>query len=169
MSIEKRVPAPRSYISTSGTFAAVPQAFAGADGSLAYAFKAEFAAVPAAGDTSRTVLITPFDRALLDFGAVNLKDIDPAKIARDCELLGKVAQDNPEALHQIIGALGTNAGREERAAALATVKRLGLTEEAATQAGGGLLGFLLFAGAALLLSCSAHCKGGDDETNSPDK
>ena len=167
MSIEKRH-APRSHLSTSGTFAAVPQAFEGADGSLAYAFKPEFVAVPATGDASRPVLVTPFDRALLDFGAVNLNDIDTAKIVRDCQLLQKVAQDNPEELRQILAALRTGAGREERVAALATVKRLGLTEEAATQAGGGLLGLLLFGGACLLLSCAAHCKGGKDETETPE-
>ena len=168
MSIEKRASTPRSHVSTSGTFAAVPQAFEGADGSLAYAFKAEFAAVPAARDTSRTVLVTPFDRALLDFGAVNLDDIDTAKIVRDCELLKKVAQDNPEELRQIIAALRTGAGDDEQAAALATVKRLGLTEDAATRAGGGLLGLILFGGACLLLSCTAHCTGRDkDETEHP--
>lgn len=168
MSIEKRASTPRSHVSTSGTFAAVPQAFEGADGSLAYALKPEFAAVPAPGDTSRTVLVTPFDRALLDFGAVNLDDIDTAKIVRDCELLKKVAQNNPQELRQIIAALRTGAGDDEQAAALATVQRLGLTEAAAAQAGGGLLGLLLFGGACLLLSCTAHCNGKKDETEHPE-
>lgn len=71
-------------------------------------------------------------------------------------------------MRQILAALRTGAGREERVAGLATVKRLGLTEEAATQAGGGLLGLLLFGGACLLLSCAAHCKGGKDETETPE-
>lgn len=82
MKSDRQPASPRAHVATSGTFAAVPQGFPGADGSLASALKPEFAAVPTAGDPSRVFFVTPPDRVLLDFAAVDPADLDPAKLAR---------------------------------------------------------------------------------------
>lgn len=171
MKSDRQPASPRAYVSTSGTFAAVPQGFRGADGSLAYALKPEFTAVPTAGDPSRMLLVTPSDRVLLDFGAVDPADLDPAKLARDCELVRRAAVSDPDALRRIVAALRPDASRAEQEAAVQAAERLGLTEAGAADAGGGLLGIVVIAGACLFASCfTAHCKGkNQEETTPPDK
>ncbi|MBZ5713014.1 hypothetical protein [Nannocystis pusilla] len=160
---------PRAHVSTSGTFAAVPQGFRGADGSLAYALKPEFTAVPTAGDPSHVLLVTPPDRVLLDFGAVDPADLDPAKLARDCEIIRCAALADPDALRRIVAALRPDATRAEQEAAVQAAERLGLTEAAAADAGGGLLGVVVIVGACLFASCfTAHCKSKQEETTPPD-
>lgn len=170
MSIDKRTQPPRSHVTTSGTFAAVPQGFEGAKGSLRYVLKPEFQVVPAAGDAGRPVLAVPREHALLDLGAVDLADLDPATLARDCELVAKAVRENFAELLRIVAAFGPHGTAELQAEALELAERIGLTESAAAKAGGGFVGILVIAGACLMASCFASCpppKGG--ETTPPDK
>lgn len=158
---------PRAHVSTSGTFAAVPQGFAGADGSLRYLLKSEFIALPADGDPGRVVLRTPTEWGLLDVGAVDPADVDLAKVGRDLEIM-RQALEHPAELHRILAAVRPGATRAEQEEAAAIANRLGLSEQAAAAEGGGLLGLLLIAGAALLLSCqTAHCNSDKQDTKPP--
>ncbi|HEY8377528.1 MAG TPA: hypothetical protein VIK91_13630 [Nannocystis sp.] len=169
MSVDRPTIPPRAHVSTSGTFAAVPQGFDGADGTLRYLLKSEFIPLPAAGDTSRVVLRTPTEWGLLDLGAVDLADVDLDKVGRDLEIL-RNALAHPAELRQILAATRPGATPAQQAAAVALAAKLGLTEKAATDAGGGLLGTLFVVGAALLLSCQfAHCNKDKEETTPPDK
>lgn len=160
--------APRTHVSTSGTFAAVPQGFEGAKGSLRYVLKPEFRVVPAAGDARQAVLAVPRGHALLDLAAVDLADLDAATLARDCELLAKAVRENFDDLRRIVAAFGPHGTPELQAEALALAERLNLTESAAAKAGGGLIGVVVLVGACLFASCFAHCpppEGG--ETHPP--
>jgi hypothetical protein len=169
MSVDRTATPPRAHVATSGVFAAVPQGFEGADGSLRYLLKSEFIPLPAAGDPSRVVLETPTEWGLLDIGAVDLNDVDLHKVARDLDILRHALQ-HPADLRQILAATRPGATRAEQAAAVALAERLGLTEKAAATAGGGLLGTLLLVGGALLLSCQfAHCNKHKEDTTPPDK
>ena len=166
MTIDRSSP-PRAHVSTSGTFAAVPQGFDGADGSLRYLLKSEFIALPADGDPSRVVLRTPTEWGLLDVGAVDLADVDFNKSARDLDILRR-ALDHQAELRQILAATRLHATRQQQAAAVALAEKLGLTEKTAADAGGGLLGTLLLVGGALLLSCQfAHCNSDKEESTPP--
>jgi hypothetical protein len=169
MSVDRPVTPPRTHLSTSGTFAAVPQGFEGAKGSLRYVLKPEFQVVPAVGDASRAVLAVPREHALLDLAAVDLADLDAATLARDCELVAKAARENFEDLRRIVAAFGPHGTPELQTEALELAERLGLTESAATKAGGGLLGIVVIAGACLFASCFASCPPKNPETVPPDK
>jgi len=116
------------------------------------------------------VFAVPRGHALLDLAAVNLADLDPAALARDCELVAAAVRDHFDDLRRVVAAFGPNGTAEQEAEALVIAERLGLTESAAAKAGGGLLGLIVIAGACLFASCFASCpppKGG--ETTPPDK
>lgn len=167
MSVDRPITSPRTHVPTSGTFAAVPQGFEGAKGSLRYVLKPEFRVLPAFGDASRGVLAVPREHALLDLAAVNLADLDAATLARDCEILARAVQENFEDLRRIVAAFGPHGTPELQAEALELAELLGLTESAAAKAGGGLLGVIVIAGACLFASCFASCPPKDPETDHP--
>ncbi|MBZ5712300.1 hypothetical protein K7C98_23915 [Nannocystis pusilla] len=71
---------PRTHVVTSGTFAAVPQGFEGAKGSLRYVLKPEFQTVPVPGHNQLATWAVPRGHALLDLAAVHLNDLDQATL-----------------------------------------------------------------------------------------
>lgn len=169
MTVDRPIAPPRAYVSASGTFAAVPQGFDGAKGSLRYVLKPEFQSVPPVGDARQVVLSVPREHALFDLAAVRLADLDAETIVRDCELVAKAARENFDELQRIVAAFGSDGTPEQQDEALAIAHRIGLSETAAAKAGGGLLGVLVIVGACLMASCMATCPPKQRETNPPDK
>lgn len=111
MSID-RPASPRPHVVTSGTFAAVPRGFEGGQGSLRYVIKPEFQTVPAPDDAGRVLLAVPRHHALLDLSAVNLADLDPAALARDCELVATAVRDHFDELVRVVAAFGPHGTTE---------------------------------------------------------
>ena len=96
------------------------------------------------------------DKALIDLAAIDADALDVAKIGRDCDLVKEAARSDPAALKQMVAALqrGGSEGIEE-AGRLA--ERLGITEDQAVKAGGGLLFLVAVAVVAVAASGCATC------------
>jgi hypothetical protein len=169
MSVDRKDP-PRSHVVTTGTFAAVPEGFDGAKGSLRYVLKPEFQTVPVVGRNQLATWAVPRGHALLDLAAVDQADLDQATLQRDLELVSAAVRDHFPEVMKIVAAFGPHGTAEQQAKALEIAERLKLTEAAAAKAGGGLLGMVVIVGACLFASCFANCPpphGG--ETTPPDK
>jgi hypothetical protein len=138
-----------------GTFVSIPSAFPDADEGFVNALKLEFRPFFSEAVTDPLNIQTSFgtDKCLIDFKAINASALDGEKLAIDCEILARVAREQPERLQDLIAAQQKPGGFSE-AASIAS--ELGLTEPAALAAGGGLL-FLLVAALILAAAGCEHC------------
>lgn len=158
----------RKDANVSGSFSSVPGAFAAAPDGLRNAVKMEFSVqaehstTDPDGHAFRSPdlnLETKFstDWLLLDLGAVDPSDIDPEAVVRDCELMARAIRDHPQDVAALIESFKPDAPLSDISRAIEITNKLGLTEEATTAAGGGLIFLAVVAGAALLSGCAAHC------------
>lgn len=153
----------RSYISSTGSFISLPEAFEGADENVIYAPKIEIRTQKF--DDSKHPLgfehVMYPHNLLIDFEALNAKALDINKLIKDCELIKETAEKHPEELKFILGSFAQDAPHEEMLKADELVKKLGLSEEVVTKKGGGLLWLLVIAAALAMSSCKgcAHTTG----------
>jgi hypothetical protein len=155
----------RDRVSADGVFLSIPGAFQGVPQGLVHSFKISM--VPATsleqvpnGQPRQTFdTHVHADRALLDFGAVNPADIDLSRVVRDCQLVTKAIQDHPDVVRQAFDAVcGGNQLKDTIDSTAAELGRIGLTEQAMLEEGGGILPLLLLAGACLLIAGCEHCQ-----------
>jgi len=156
---------PRIALSPVGTFISVPEAFKGADEHLVHVVKLEFSTIHSKGSKTPLNLATRVspDRILFDFGAILPSAIAYDKLARDLELVREAALNHPKKLKQVVEAVMTQPdpsqpgeSSQKIAEAVETLEELGLTEEASTEKGGGLIALFIIA-ALFLATCRAHC------------
>jgi hypothetical protein len=148
----------RSYVSDSGSFVAVPSAFAAADEGLRNVIKLQFKTILSGERSDRFGLETVFstDRVLVDLAAVIPAVIDPKKIIRDCELVKQIASTNAGQLNRLVEVFHGDHPDIDEAYRIAT--QVGLTEEASVKAGGGLLGLVVLLIVAAVAAGCAHVK-----------
>jgi hypothetical protein len=158
----------RSEVCNHGAFLSVPAAFEGGDASVTHAIKMEFATTIQKPDSSEFSFETTFstDRMLVDFGAVLPGSIDLKRIERDCDFIKMIVQQNPSAIQTLLAAVaGENGGEPSQILeASRLMQKVGFTERAAHEEGGGFIPLLIVAAAALFVagcqSCTAHGTAG---------
>lgn len=145
----------RSRVPVAGSFVSFPERFGGANDGVSYAPKVAVQ-VRRRKDSNHPlqieVAINPHV-ILFDLQAVDADALSPDKIIRDCELIERAAERNPEALRTILSAFAEGAPPKRIVEAGRLAAELGLSEEASTKAGGGLLGLVVLGAAALLSGC----------------
>jgi hypothetical protein len=132
---------------TLGSFMSVPEAVKTAPVGLHHALKLEYASLPKEdGSGLENVVIS--DRAMFDLSAIDMTAVNPATIIKDCEYIKAIVQKNPDEVIKILAAFQSDAPISDMGVALDMVKSIGLTEEDAVKAGGGLivLGLVLIGG-----------------------
>jgi hypothetical protein len=97
------------------------------------------------------------DRVLVDLGAIPASLFDPQKIIKDCELVTQAARKHPDRLRQLIGVCRPDSSRSEMEEAFRIMQEIGVSEQAALRAGGGLLWLLALA---LVFASCEHCHAG---------
>jgi len=139
------VPTGTEPVSLPGGFISEPSAFSTAPPSLRHVIKLMYRPTVRNGDVA---LEFSTDAFVVDFGAVDVNDIDPSRMAVDCDLLKRITQTYPDQLRQLVSEMqqGT-AEAVERAVEIAS--KIGLTEDASIKAGGGVAILLVAAAAAL--------------------
>lgn len=136
----------RPEIEASGSFVAVPVAFPTADAGVQNAVKFECTTVFSEDYGLQTLFST--DRVLIDLGAVAPEGLDFKKLAVDCDLIKQIALEHGNDLRECLIALQTGESSEiQRADKIA--KKIGLTEEYFTKAGGGFFFVIIAVGIAL--------------------
>lgn len=122
------------FATRSDAFPSVPPQFLSA-------VKLQQVSLPDADGIPRTSVVV--DRVLVDLAAVDPALMDAQTIVRDCEFVRDLLLRHPDAPRQLIAAFQADAPTSDIAAAATFVREIGLTEEAAIDAKGGLV-FLLF-------------------------
>jgi hypothetical protein len=137
----------------------VPGAFVNADEGVKHVAKMEFTTVFSDQSSDPVKLETGFspDRLLLDFGALVPDAFDPQKLIRDCELVRQAAIDHPKELGAILEAFQNKTPEAGYRKAFKIAKQIGVTEEDAIRAGGGLLWLVVFGALVVMASGCEHC------------
>jgi hypothetical protein len=155
---------PRVQLTASGSFASIADAFPALDEGLKHVIKLEFAARPSDPTKSPQPNVDfATDRLLLDLGAIDPTRFDPNIIVRDCEIVRQVALEHPEMLHRLVSFFQSGLVRDVKTILQmqADLETIGLTEDAALRAGGGLIWVVVAVGAALLVGgCATTSQGG---------
>jgi hypothetical protein len=153
----------RTRVAVDGAFLSVPAAFEGAPEGLIHSFKLSVVPVTsieqAPGQGSRQTFDTHVhaSRALLDFAAVDMADIDLSRVGRDCELVMRAIRDHPDTVSSALEAVcGDKQSNENIDYVAAELSRIGLTEQSMLEEGGGIIPLLLVAGACLLIAGCEH-------------
>lgn len=141
-----------------GTFLSVPSAYPDADEGIRNALKLEFRPFVSPENYSASgppQVRTSFasDKCLIDFMAIDPSALDGEKLAIDCEILARVAREQPDQVRRLIAAQQQPGGFTEAAA---IAGEIGLTESSARAAGGGLLWLVIIAVVLAADSCE-HC------------
>jgi hypothetical protein len=144
----KPPPGLRTQLSTSGSFLSVSSAYASAGEAVRNAVKLEVLPVYSASAPGEAEMVFFTDRVLIDLAAVDPEGIDAARLAVDCDLLKRAVMQSPGALRRILAGLQSGTPEGIRDAAKAATE-LGLTEEDAVKAGGGLIFLIVVAVAAV--------------------
>lgn len=151
----------RHFVPTTGLFAAVPETIPQVDHRIANALKLGF--IPSTEPDGSLGINVATDAMLIDLGAIDISGFDESKLVRDCELVQRAVESYPGEIAKLISELqkGTLEGIAE---ASDKAEKLGLSEDSATKAGGGLILLAIAAVAALgAISCrgttSQHKKG----------
>ncbi|KAJ6445242.1 hypothetical protein O9K51_00001 [Purpureocillium lavendulum] len=96
-------------------------------------------------------------RALIDLTEVDTRDIDYKKLERDCELLKDVINNNHDEIGMVLRLVCSGkATLETIGSTAATLDKIGFTEKAFRDKGGGLIGLIVVAVACMLI---AGCDG----------
>lgn len=168
----------RNLESTRGGFVAVPIAFEGTPQSIINAFKLEM--VPKIivkrelGKTTEHAFGTDVvtNRALVDFAEVDAGEIDYDKLERDCEIMKDALGANRDEIDLVLKLVCSGKATIETIEAAATsLAKVGLTEGAFREKGGGLIGLLVVIGLALLAEgCRgcAHLSGARRDEREPE-
>jgi len=137
---KKRAHRPRSYIASTGSFVAIPDAFPDASDSIKNAIKLEFKTEFSQKHRVQTVFST--DKILIDIAAVDSSKLDPRTIAADCDLFKAIALKHPKELRQLIVAMQLG-GLKNILKAQRIAEAIGLTEGNAVKAGAGFIWLLV--------------------------
>lgn len=155
----------RTQVAVDGAFLSVPAAFAGAPDGLIHSFKLSVVPVTSVEHDATHGSRQAFDthvhasRALLDFAAVDLADVDLDRVKRDCELVMRAIADHPDTVMSALQAVcGDEQSNESIHLAAAQLERIGMTEQATLDEGGGIIPLILLAGACLLIAGCEHCQ-----------
>lgn len=158
----------RDTLSAVGSFVSLPEAFPTVPEAFKYAPKFEFRTERFA-DSKHPLhidhVIYPH-RLLIDLKAVDASQFDARQLIRDCELLIEAARTAPEQLQEMLAAFAPHVPHDRILDAFETAKRLGLTEEQASESGGGFIVLLVFV-ALLLASCGKNCAHTKAATKQP--
>ena len=150
----------RTETPSRGSYVSVPGAFKGTAEGLKHFVKMEFG-TRLSKETADPLGLDDFfstDRLLLDFGAVDVSALDMAKIARDCDLLKEAVLKHPGKIRQLAEAQTESPSGYKKAVSI--LQEIGLTEESATRAGGGLFMLLVLVALVLIPGTCAHCAAG---------
>ena len=93
---------------------------------------------PEAGDDELETIFVA-DRLLIDLSELNAPDIDLSILKNDCRYIESIIDSCPDELRSVVGAFNPKSNTKEVVKALETAKKIGLTEDDAVRAGGGLL------------------------------
>lgn len=153
----------RSFVSATGSFVSLPEAFESADLGVKLAPKIELQV----GRFSDSKHPLGFDfvmhphQILIDLEAIDSDQFDAKKAIKDCELIIAACRDHPEDIREILAAFAKSAPHENMLVAEKIAEKLNLTESKAVKAGGGLLWLVVVVAAVTLSSCKscAHTKG----------
>jgi hypothetical protein len=147
----------RTHVSATGSFVSIPEAVAVADTGVRHLLKLEFTTNFSEGSSDPLKLETGFstDRVLIDFRGVVAGNLDAQKIAKDCDLVRDIALRNPDKLRQMLEAQTESVTGFQKAYAIG--QEIGLTEEAAVKAGGGLLWLVAIAALAVMAGSCERC------------
>jgi hypothetical protein len=128
----------RVNMSGTGSYVSVAHALKGADEGIKHVIKMGFMTRNPSDSGDPNALETTFlsDHVLLDFKSLVAGDLDVNKIIKDCDFLKNIAVKHPEKLKKLVEAYTDFPLGFEKADAIA--KEIGLTEEAAIKAGGGV-------------------------------
>jgi hypothetical protein len=155
----------RTQVAVDGAFLSVPAAFEGTPEGLIHSFKLSIVPVTSIDQTPGHGSRQTFDthvhasRALLDFAAVDMADIDLSRVGRDCELVMRAIRDHPDTVLAALEAVcGDTQSNESIHSAAAELTRIGLTEQTMLDEGGGIIPLILLAGACLLIAGCEHCQ-----------
>lgn len=140
----------RSEISTLGSFLSVPDAFPGVDSEVKNVVKFEFKTVFSDDNEVQTLLST--DLALIDIAAVDPEKLDYKKMAVDCDLIKEIVEKHPDELKECLIALQAGDALGVQKAEEIT-KRIGLTEAAFVEAGGGFFWLII----PIIIAATAGC------------
>ena len=138
------------------SFHALPEAWKGADQGLENLVRLERkdkSSKSAASGSKQDMDFYP-DRVLVDLAAIPTSLFDPQKIIRDCDLVAEAARKHPDRVRQLLGACRPDSSRAEMDEAYRIIEEIGLTEQAALRAGGGLLWLVVLV---LVLGSCEHC------------
>lgn len=143
-----------------GSYVSVPGAFKDADEGVKHFLKMEFTTHLSDKSSDPLKLETGFstDHVLLDFKGMVPSDLDSDKIVKDCDFLKEIALKHPEKLRQLAEAYTESPTGFKKAYAIA--KEIGLTEESAVKAGGGVFWLVAIAALALMSGSCEHCHVG---------
>jgi len=148
---------PDKAVLSPGGFVSFPQEFLAAPADLRNVVKVLHR--PAVrGDALELEFST--DAVLLDFSGVEADTFDVEALIADCELVARAAHRHPDELRELVSLMqaGTDDGVQR---ALQITHRLGLTEEAATKAGGGLSLIVVVYAICNLVAASVGAKKND--------
>jgi hypothetical protein len=153
----------RSFISATGSFVSLPEAFEAADSGVKLAPKIELQ-VGKFPDSKHPLgfdFVMHPHQILIDLEAVDSDQFDAKKLIKDCELMISACREHPEDVRKILAAFSEDAPHKKMLAAEKIAEKLNLTESKAVKAGGGLLWLVVVAAAIALSSCKgcAHTKG----------
>jgi hypothetical protein len=101
------------------------------------------------------------DHVLLDFQSLIAEDLDVNKIVADCEFVKEIALKNPVKLKQLVETYTSSPKGFEKAFAIA--KEIGLTEEAAIAAGGGMFWIPIILAAVIMARACSDAGNGNPQ------
>jgi hypothetical protein len=128
----------RANMSATGSYTSIAGSLNGVDDGIKHVIKMGFITGIADVDADPMQLETRFmsDHVLIDFKSLVASDLDVATIIEDCDFVKEIAGKNPTKLKQLLEAYTDSPTGFEKAHAIA--QDLGLTEEAAIKARGGV-------------------------------
>jgi hypothetical protein len=152
----------RLNMSATGSYSSIAGSLKGADEGIKHVIKLGYVSV-IADPSDPTQLETRFasDHVLIDFKSLIASDFDVAKIISDCDFLKEIALQSPEKLKQLVEAYTSSPTGFEKAYAIA--EDIGLTEEAALKAGGGVAWIPALVILALMAKACQDAKNGNPQ------
>lgn len=153
----------RSHISQAGSFVSLPEAFQGGPDSMKFAPKILLRTERFEDSKHPLGIDHVMDPhvLLMDMEAIDISGFDAQTLINDCEMLKKAAQESPEKLKAILASFAADAPHDKILESARVASDLSLSEDKASQRGGGLLIMLAIVAALALSGCKgcAHTYG----------
>ena len=144
----------KTYTQLTGAFVSVPAAFEGADSDITDVIKVPIEFEHTRSDLEHTYISGGASNSALLFDLRELPSrFDAKKALRDCDLMRDIIANNPADIEEIVKSVRAVAlGEGDREHVGTLLRRLGLSERAFADQGGGFIWILIF-----LVVTSAGC------------